>query len=42
MMYLDGQGKETLAVSFKEFAHGEDRQQELALIEHIDVEGSEF
>ena len=42
VVYLDSQGQEPFSVPFEELAHGEDRQQELALIEHIDVEGSEF
>ena len=42
MMYLNGQRQEASAVSFKELAHSEARQEELALVEDIDVEAGEL
>ena len=39
MVDLNGKRQETLAVPFEELAHGENRQQELAVVKHIDVEG---
>ena len=35
-------GQKPLAVLLEEFTHGENREQELALVKHIDVEGCEF
>ena len=42
MMDLDGQGQEALAVPLEELTHGKNREQELAVVKHIDVKPSKL
>ena len=42
VVHLDGQRQEPLAVPLEELTHGENREQELALVEYIDVKTREL